>query len=129
VCWRVRDAPAALRRLGEQHPRPLRERRVAGGAGDDLGQLPYDAELLVAVQDARRREDLHAHVFGAPGHGRDRLRREVVDEGRGVVGEQRDLRDLLPAHHRAGEILREAVLVAERPSGGVDVDHRHASEH
>ena len=96
------DAPAALRRLGEQHPCPLRDGRVAGGAGDDLGQLLDDPELLVAVKDACRREHLDAYVVASSGDIRDRLGREVMDERRGVVGEQRDFGDRFPAHHRAG---------------------------
>jgi hypothetical protein len=62
-----------------------------GGTGGDLSQLLYDPELLFAVEDSRRCEDLNADVVAAPGRGRDRPARKVVDERRGVVGEQRDL--------------------------------------
>ena len=130
VAARVRvavDPPAAFRRLIDQHPRSIHERRVAGGGGDDVGQLPDDAELLLAVEDADRRQDLHADVVAVAVHVGDRLGRHVVDERRGVAPEQREVRDLLPLHHRGGEVPRERVRVGERPFGGVHIDHRHGS--
>lgn len=33
------EAPAALDRLGEEHPRPAREGWVSGGGGDDVGEF------------------------------------------------------------------------------------------
>jgi hypothetical protein len=43
------DAPAALRRLGQEHPCALGQARVAGGASNDLRDFLDDTELFVAV--------------------------------------------------------------------------------
>ena len=123
-----RYSPATLRRLGQQHPRTLGERRIACGLRDDLGQLLDDAELLVAVEHSRGREDLHADVVRASRRVRDRIGGEVMDEGRGVVGEQRKLGNGLPAHHRPGKVVGELVLFAEGSGGGVHIDHWHAGK-
>ena len=72
------DAPAALGRLGDQHPRPSRVTRVASCGGDDLGQLLDDSELLVAVEDADRREYLGANVVGRADGVRDCFGGEIV---------------------------------------------------
>jgi hypothetical protein len=44
------DPPAALRRLGQEHPGALSQARVVSGGRDDLRELVDDAELLVAVE-------------------------------------------------------------------------------
>src|SRR5271156_3246689 len=74
------DAPAALGRLGDQHPGALGERRIAGCASHDVGQLAYDPKLLVAVQDADRREYLHPHVVTVAGGVGQRVGGQLVDE-------------------------------------------------
>ena len=51
-----------------------------------------------------------------------------MDERGGVVGKQRDLGDRLPPHHRAGEILRQLMLLGEHPGIGKDIDHGHAAK-
>ena len=90
VCVRIRvtgDAPAALGRLGDQHPGPFRVARVAGCGGDDLGQLLDDSELLVTAENADRRKDLDTNVVGRAGCVRDCFGGEIVDEG-GVLSEK-----------------------------------------
>ena len=72
------DAPAALRRLGDQHPSPFLVTRVAGCGGDDLGQLLDDSELFVAVEDADGRQHLDANVVGRAGGVRDCFGEEIV---------------------------------------------------
>src|SRR5215217_2946628 len=119
------DAPAALGRLGEKHPGALGQCRVAGGGGNNLGELSDHAQLLVAVKDAGRGEDLHPYVVAIAGDVGQRVGGQVVEEGRRVLLEQRERRDLLPAHHCGGEILGQRVLVVEGSGGGVDVDHWH----
>ena len=47
-----------------------------------------DAELLVAVENADRGEHLHPHVVAVAGGVGDRVGRQVVHEGGGVVLEQ-----------------------------------------
>ncbi len=48
------------------------------------------------------------------------MKAAVLSANSGMLGNR------LPAHHRAGEVLRQPVLVAEGPGGGVDIDHWHA---
>src|ERR1700682_4234517 len=61
-------SPATLGRLGDEHPSALRQLRIAGGVRDDVGQFPDDAQLLVAIEDPDRREDLHADVIAVTGN-------------------------------------------------------------
>jgi hypothetical protein len=67
------DAPTALRRLGDQHPGAISERRLVGCGDDDLGQFFDDAELLVAVENVDRGEYLDADVVAVAGRIRDRV--------------------------------------------------------
>ena len=55
----------------------------------------------------------------------DRVRRKVMHESGRVVPEQRQVWHLLPPHHCGGEVLRERVIISERPVRRVHVDHRH----
>ncbi len=93
--------------------------------GNDGGEFVDHAELLVPVEDADWGENLDAHVVGVAVDVRDRCWVHLVDERGGVVREQGQVGDLLPAHDRGGELLGERVRVAEGPCGGVDVDHGH----
>jgi hypothetical protein len=73
-----------------------------------------DAELLVAIEDVDRGEHLDADVVAVAGGVRDRISGQVMDERRCVVLEQRNVRNLFPAHDRCREVLRECVLLAPR---------------
>jgi hypothetical protein len=89
------ESPTALGRLRDQHPGALGQLRLARGS-DDVGQLPDHAELLIAIENADRREDLHSPVVDVAGNIRQRVCRLVAEERRGVFAEQREVRDLLP---------------------------------
>src|SRR6202022_2796289 len=97
------DAPTPLGRLGEKYPRALGQRWVSGGGRDDVGQLPYNAELLVAIENADGSEDLHPDVVVVADDVGQRIGWQVVDEGGGVVLEEREIGHLLPPHHRGSE--------------------------
>src|SRR5579862_8255102 len=56
------QTPAARSGLGEQDPRSGLQLRVVGGSGDELGHLPHQRNLLVAIQCARVGQDLNADV-------------------------------------------------------------------
>lgn len=83
------DSPAAFGRLGEEHAGAFAQAWLAGGGGDDLGELLDDAELLLAVEDSSRCEHLHSHVGAVAGDVGDRGCVQVVDERGGVVREER----------------------------------------
>ena len=117
--------PPAVRRLGDQYPGPVGDRRVPGLGGHDLGEFPDHAQLLIPVQHASGGENLHPDVVAVARDVGQRISRQVMDEGSGVVLEQPDGGHLLPAHHRRSELLREIMLAGERARGGIDVDHRH----
>ncbi len=117
------NATSAGNGLGEQHPRALGEGRVAGGRSDEIGELPHDRELLVAIEGARVREHLHAHVLGAAVDVGERG--DVVDEGRGVLAEHRDVGHLLDRLDDGRRIRGETARVGEGACGRIDVDHRH----
>jgi hypothetical protein len=52
ACIRVAaDAPAAVRRLGDEHPRAVCGGGVTGCGRDGARQFFHDAELLVPIQD------------------------------------------------------------------------------
>ena len=121
------DAPSTLGRLREEHPGALGQRRIAPGGGNDVGQFPYDPELLVTIQDAGRGQDLDADVVSVPVDIGQRARGQVVDEGRGVLSEQGQLGDLLPPHDGRGQVLGKSVLVGKGPLHRVHVDHGHGS--
>ena len=119
------DTPAAVRRLGDQHPGALAERRVTGRGRRDLGHLPDHAELLVPVQHADRGQHGDPDVGVVAAGVAERIRGQLVHERGGVVGEERDVRHGFPAHHARGQVLGQLALVAERPGRGGDIDHRH----
>src|SRR6266550_9458194 len=98
---------------------------VTSGGRDDLGQLLYDTELLVAIEHPDRSQYLHTDVVAVAGDVGQRIGRQVVHKRCGGVPEERDIRNLLPPHHGGCEVLGERLAVAERSFLGVDVDHRH----
>ncbi len=110
MCRRVHRCPAAVGRFRDQTPRALYERRISRVRSDDLGHLLRDAEFLLAVEHADRREDLHPHVVALPVGRRHRVLVELVNEGRSVLEKERDMRDLFPAHERRRQGLRERGL-------------------
>jgi hypothetical protein len=57
------EPPAARYRLGQQHPGALREGVVAGRSPAQLREPLDDGDLLIAVERAGVREDLHADVI------------------------------------------------------------------
>src|SRR5579859_3005304 len=117
--------PAAVGCLGEQHPRPFGQGRIAGGVSDDGGEPPDDLDLLVAVECARVGQYLDADVVGVAVDVRQARVVQVVHECCRVVAEHRDVRHTLDAHDRAGQVDGESMSVCERVGTGVDVDHRH----
>src|SRR5580765_1584104 len=119
------NSPTALWRLGQEDPGPPAEARVARGGRNDLGQLLHHSELLVAVEDTDRGEHLDAHVVAVACDVGDGSCVQVVDERRGVVREQRQVGNLLPAHHCGRQVSGERVPVREGSLGRVHVDHRH----
>src|SRR5690348_2333637 len=56
------QAPAALGSLCQQDPCALCQRRVTGGRGDQIRELLYRGELLVAVQRVGIRKNLNPYV-------------------------------------------------------------------
>jgi hypothetical protein len=119
------QAPAAIGCLGEQDPRPAGERRVAGGVRGDAREPLDDGQLLAAVERAGVGEHLYTDVVAlavdvgqAPG-------RQLVDEGRRILPEHRDVRYLLDGHDGRREVGGELVRVVECPGRRVDVDHGH----
>jgi hypothetical protein len=90
------DPPAALRRLGQQHPCALTQARIASGRRDDVRELLDDAELLVAVEHSDGGEHLDADVVALSCDVRDRGFVHVVNERGGVLCEQRQVGNLLP---------------------------------
>ncbi len=85
----------------------------------------HDPELLLTIENADRRENLDPDVVAVPVDVRDRGSGEVVDESGGVLGEEREGWDALPAHDGRCELAGEPVPVLKRSRGRVDVDHRH----
>jgi hypothetical protein len=61
------DALAAVRRLGDEHPRAVGDRGVTGGGRDDARRFSDHAELLVPIQDTSRRQRLDAQVVAVAG--------------------------------------------------------------
>src|SRR5712691_3122601 len=55
------NAPAAFRGLGNEHPGPLGQRWIPSRGSNDLGQLLYDAQLLVPIENVDRSEDLYSN--------------------------------------------------------------------
>ena len=45
----ARESPPTFNRLGQQHPGPVRERRIAGGSRNQVGELANHGELLVTI--------------------------------------------------------------------------------
>ena len=82
---------------------------------------------LFAVQDACRGQDLDPDVVSVPVDIRQRAGGKVVDEGRRVLSEQRQFRDLLPPHDGRGDVSGQSVLVGKSPLCRVHVDHGHWS--
>jgi len=81
------QAPAAVDCLGEQYPRPLGERRVAGCFSDERRETGDDRELLGAIERAGVGEDLDPDVGGVAVDVGQAAGGQVVDEGRGVLPE------------------------------------------
>src|SRR6266849_2184838 len=119
------NAPAAFRGLGDEYPGPLGQRWVPSRGSNDLGQLLYDAELLVSIENVDRSENLDSHVLAVSGCVRDRVQRQLVNESRGVIEEQWDCGHSLPTHNSFGEILSQLVLGRKCAGRGVNVNHRH----
>src|SRR5205823_11976086 len=99
----------------------------AGRGHDDLGELFDNAELLFAIEHVNRRENLNPDVVAVAGRVRYRVSRQLMDERGGILEEEGNLRDPLPAHHGLREILRQRVLVLKTVLGGIDVDRRHCA--
>src|SRR5271155_4026536 len=74
------EAPAAVGRFGDQYPGALGQARVGGGLGNEVGELPYDSELLVTVERAGVGEDLDPDVGTVTVDVGQRVSRQVVDE-------------------------------------------------
>src|ERR1700733_2238787 len=119
------QAPPAVGCLGEQYPGPFGEGWVVGGRGDEVGELPDDGELLVAVERARVGEDLNPDIGAVAVHVGQRVGPQLMDERGGVLAEHGDVGHLLDAHQSAGQVRCQLVLVGEGAGGSVDVDHRH----
>src|ERR1700730_6287333 len=75
------EAPSTVWGLVDEDPGAVGEARVAGGGGDDVGHLPDHPQLLVAVQDPDRSQDLNADVVAVAIGGSQRIGRQLVDEG------------------------------------------------
>jgi AcrR family transcriptional regulator len=84
------DAPAAVVGLGEDHPDSFGKAGAASGLGDDIGQSAYGGELFVTVERAGVGDYLDANPVVLAVDVRER---GFMDEGRGVLSEQRDRRD------------------------------------
>src|SRR5216683_5918538 len=65
------NAPAAFRRLGDEHPGPLGQRWISSRRGDDLGQFLHHAELFVSIENVDGSEHLDSHVVAVSGCVRD----------------------------------------------------------
>lgn len=61
------ESPTALGRLRDENPGTLGHLGIASGGRNDIGELLDDAELLVAIENADRREDLDADVVAVAG--------------------------------------------------------------
>ena len=110
------QAPATIRRLGEQHPRPIHHRRVASGLGDDLGELADDGKLLVTVERASVGQHLDPDIRAVAIDIGDRVRRQFMHERRRVLAEHGDVGDLLNRHDGGGQVGGEPVLSANVPA-------------
>ena len=119
------EAPAARHGLGQQHPCATRKGRIARCFGDERRELLNDRELLIAVQRARIRKHLDAHVARLAVDVGDCGRRQLADEGRRVLTEHRDIGNPFDPHQcpcrRRGELVR----VGKGAGRCVDVDHGH----
>jgi hypothetical protein len=56
------QAPTTVRRLGEEHPRPIGHVRVTRGFGNEPGEFRDHRELLVPVESAGVGEHLNADM-------------------------------------------------------------------
>jgi len=74
------DAPAAVRRLGQQGPGAARQAWALTPVGDDVRQSADGRELLVTVEDADGGEGLDAHciVFWRLGVAKGDVRARMV---------------------------------------------------
>ena len=76
------ESPPAFDRLGEQHPGPVCQRRIAGGSGNQVGELADHGELLVTIERPCVRKHLHPDVVTVSLDIRERSVGEIVDESR-----------------------------------------------
>src|SRR5437868_1591277 len=70
---------------------------------------------------------LNSNVVTVSGCIRHGIGGQIVNKSRGVIEQQGNRWNSLPAHDRFREVLRELVFVQERSGRGIDVDHRHKS--
>jgi hypothetical protein len=119
------QSPAAVGRLGQQYPDPLGCGWVTGRAGDQFGEAGHHGDLLAAIQRAGVGQHLHAHVIGTAVDVGDRVGGKFVNEDSGVLTEHRNIGHFLNHHQRSRQAACQQVLVLERTSGRVHVDHRH----
>src|SRR5207247_7903470 len=101
----ARQAPAARGSLRQQDPCALCQSRVTGGRGDQIRELPYRGELLVAVQRAGIGKNLNPYVGAVAINVCERGRRERMDDRGGVLSEHRDVRDSFNCHQGGREVL------------------------
>jgi hypothetical protein len=94
----------------KEHPGACGQARIAGRVGHDLSQLLDEPEPLVTIEDADRGEYLPPNVIAVTGYVGDRRCPHVVDEGRGVVGEQGEFGNLFPSHAGCRAAHRSFVL-------------------
>src|SRR5215204_3010508 len=121
------QAPTTVRCLGEEHPRPVGNARVACGFGDEPGEFGYHRELLVPVESAGVGDYLHTDVRVVAVHVGQHAGRDLVYESCGVLPKHWDVWDLLDAHDGYGDCLGECVRIGEGALGRGDVDHRHGT--
>jgi hypothetical protein len=119
------QAPSTVGCLAEQYPGPAGQGRVAGSLSDEVGELPDDGELLVAVERAGVGENLNPDIAAVTVHIGQRVGRQLMDKRGGVLAEHGDVGYLLDAHQGARQVRCQLVPVGEGAGGSVDVDHRH----
>src|SRR6476646_3655873 len=93
------QAPTTVRRLGEEHPRPIGNARITRGLGNEPGEFRDHRKLLVAVESPSIREHLNADMRVAAIHIGQHAGGDLVHESCGVLPKHRDVRDLLDAHY------------------------------
>jgi hypothetical protein len=73
--------------------------------------------LLVTVERSSVRQDLDTDIGAVAIDVRKARRWHLVDEGRRVLSEHWDVRDLLDSHQRRRQVLSQGSRIAERAGG------------